>query len=145
MVYKNGLDVDNIDWEANPIIAKCSKSARVLIKDIQYSKEDSLSDEVLMYISRYGKSKIKNLKRELKDAGLLVIQKTRAGFDYYVGYDAVNYYISRYGISLDPTRVSLEYESREERVAREDFEINMVAYEELKKDGLLEVSMGMKC
>lgn len=144
MVYKNGLDVNNINWEANPIISKCSKSARILIRDIQYSKDDSLSDEVLMDISRYGKSKIKNLKRELKNAGLLVIQKTRAGFDYYVGYDAVNFYIGRYGATLDPTRVSLEYESREERVAREDFEINMIAYTELKKDGLLEVSMGIR-
>jgi predicted transcriptional regulator len=89
-----------------------------------------------MRLSRAGKSSVKAMKRELREAGLFVTQKTRKGYDYYVGYDAVHFYISKYGSMLDPTRVSCEYESYDERIQREDMELNTIAHNAMRKAGL---------
>jgi len=123
MVYKNGLRCSDIDWKSNPTIRDVSIESKGLLLEIEKEDIDCASDEIMMNISGYGKNKIKALKKELRESGLFVTQKTRDGFDYYIGFDAVNFYINRYGKTLDPTRVSLKYESKEEKVYREEMEL----------------------
>ena len=137
MVYKSGLKCSNIDWDMNPNIKKMSIEAKGLLLTIESKNVNELTDEILTSLSGFGVSKVKDLKREFRESGLFVTQKTRKGFDYYVGFDAVNFYIHRYGKVCDPTRVSKEYESYDERILREDMELNTISHNAMRREGLL--------
>ena len=138
MVFKRGLVCSNYNWKDSEPLSKLSIEVKGLLLVLEYEEMDDISDSQVMLLTGFGKNKIKTLKRELRDAGIFVTQKTRAGFDYYIGNDAVNFYIERYGKVLDPTRVSEEYERYEDRIRREERNNvekseRLMAREELKK------------